>query len=163
MPDPPEQLVESVRSALRRLTSEIDGLDRRAAQHFNVNRTDQHCLDVLASRGPLTPSQLGCVTGLSSGGVTIALDRLQQAGLVRRRTHPTDGRSVLAEATDTTRRLGREFFGPLATEERRLLTRYPPNELEAIRSFLQDLATAIAQRPSPAGSRTDPEAPNPRR
>jgi DNA-binding MarR family transcriptional regulator len=150
------QLVHEARAALRRLTSEVDALDGRAAQHFGVNRTDQHCLDLLASRGPLTPSELAQATSLSSGGMTIALDRLERAGFVRRRNHPNDRRSVLVEATDLTRRRGREVFGPLANVERQLLSRYSKCELRAIRGFLHDLASAIAE-PNPATiETTDP-------
>lgn len=47
------------------------------------------------------------------------------------------------EATERTRRLGREFFGPLSREEQRLLARYDTEQLEAIREFLGDLAYAV--------------------
>jgi DNA-binding MarR family transcriptional regulator len=137
--------IEAARTSLRRLTREIDALDGRAAQYFGVHRTDLHCLDQLASRGPLTPSQLADAMSLTSGGMSIALDRLERAGLARRIRNPDDRRSVLVEATDLTRRRGREFFGPLAEIERQLLARHAPRELLAIHTFLDDLASAIAE------------------
>ena len=143
------ELVEAARAALRRLTTEIDGLDGRAAEHFGVNRTDLHCVDVISSRGPLTASQLSASTSLSSGGTTIALDRLERAGLVRRRPNPVDRRSVLVETTDEARRLGRLFFGPLAGHERELLERCSQGELRAIASFLDGLTRAIAEHRPP--------------
>lgn len=138
------ELVGAVRAELRRLTTEIDGVDARAAAFFGTNRTDQQCIDVVASQGPLTATQLAKVTSLTSGGLTVALDRLERAGLVRRLPNPDDRRSVLIEATEQTRRLGRRFFGPLAREEQRLLERYDADRLEAIREFLHDLADALA-------------------
>lgn len=137
--------IEDARTALRRLTSEIDALDGRAAQHFGLHRTDLHCLDLLASRGPLTPSELAHATSLTSGGMSIALDRLERAGLARRVRNPDDRRSVLVEATDLTRQRGQEFFGPLADIERELLARHSLRELRAIHAFLDDLASAIAE------------------
>src|SRR5579875_1282287 len=144
-------LVGAVRAELRRLTTEIDGVDARAAAFFGTNRTDQHCIDVVASQGPLTATQLAKITSLSSGGLTVALDRLERAGLVRRRPNPDDRRSVLIEATEETRRLGRQFFGPLSRKEQELLERYDADRLEAIREFLHDLADALA-RHQQAGS-----------
>lgn len=140
------QAVESVRAALRRLTSEIDGLDAQAAEYFGLNRTDQHCIDVIANRGPMTPSEIAQATSLTSGGTTIALDRLEKAGLVCRRPNPSDRRSVLVEATDKTGQLAQEFFGPLADEERRLLERFEADQLQAISEFLAGLAEAITHR-----------------
>ena len=70
------ELIGQVRSAMRRLTTEIDGLDECAAAHFGVNRTDLRVIDTLRSRGPLTASELARAVGLTSGGLSIALERL---------------------------------------------------------------------------------------
>ena len=152
----PEQAaaIEGARSALRRLTTEIDALDGRAAQYFAVHRTDLNCLDVLASRGPLRPSELAQALSLTSGGMSLALDRLERAGLVRRRPNPGDRRSVLVEATELTQQLGREFFGPLGAIEHQLLARHSPREVRAIHTFLDGLASALAEhRPEPKAAK----------
>lgn len=146
--------IEAARAALRRLTTEVDALDARAAQYFDVHRTDLNCLDLIASRGPLTPSELAHAMSLTSGGMSLALDRLERAGLARRVRNPDDRRSVLVEATDLTRRRGQEFFGPLAAVERQLLARHSQRELRAIHAFLDGLASAIAEhRPRTAATR----------
>ncbi len=145
--------VEATRIALRRLTAEIDALDARAAKYFGVHRTDQHCLDLLASRGPLAPSELARAMSLTSGGMSIALGRLERAGFVRRLNNPDDRRGVLVEATALTRRRGREFFGSLADIERRLLSGHTVRELHAIHTFLDGLASAIAEHHAPAAAR----------
>jgi DNA-binding MarR family transcriptional regulator len=154
--------IEAVQAALRRLTSEIDGLDARAAHYFGVHRTDQHCLDLLASRGPQLPSELARAMSLTSGGMSIALGRLERAGLIRRLRNPGDRRSVLVEATDLTRRRGRQFFGPLNAIERQLLTRYSPRELRAIHTFLDQLASAIAEHQAPTATPQPPPIAGPR-
>ena len=151
--------IEATRTALRRLTTEIDGLDARAAHYVGVHRTDLHCLDLLASRGPLAPSELARAMSLTSGGMSIALGRLERAGLVRRLRNPDDRRGVLVEATDLTRRRGREFFGPLAEIERQLLARQTPRELLAIHTFLDDLASAIAEHNASTTANRQPAPP----
>ena len=52
-------------------------------------------LHMLQLYGPSTPSRLGAWTRLSSGGVTVALDRLEKGGYVRREPNPADRRSLL--------------------------------------------------------------------
>lgn len=53
-------------------------------------------LHMLQLYGPSTPSRLAEWTGLSSGGVTVALDRLERAGYIKRERNPADRRSLLA-------------------------------------------------------------------
>jgi DNA-binding MarR family transcriptional regulator len=48
----------------------------------------------------LSPSQIGAHLMVTSGGLSLMLDRLERAGLVVRRPHPDDRRSVLVSLTD---------------------------------------------------------------
>ena len=91
--------MSDVRMATRALSTEMDALDDMTADHFGINRTDLRCVDVLRSSGPQTASSLAKAVGLSSGGLSIALERLEAAGYVERRPNDRDRRSVLVEAT----------------------------------------------------------------
>ena len=59
-------------------------------------------LVLLELRGPLRPGQLAQLCGLSTGGVSLLLDRLESAGLVRRSRGavPHDRRAVVTTITD---------------------------------------------------------------
>ena len=62
--------------------------------------------------------------------ITNAVDRLEAAGLVRRRPHPTDGRATLVEITEAGREtalkatevLNRDVFGQPGLSPRRVTT-----------------------------------------
>lgn len=54
-------------------------------------------------RGALPLGKMGQRLQVHAASVTNAVDRLEAAGYVRRVSHPTDGRAVLAEITDTGR------------------------------------------------------------
>ncbi len=72
--------------------------------------------DILATmrrRGKLTPTQLMESVMLSSGGMTNRLDRLEEAGLIRREADLEDRRGVVVGLT----RKGKELID-LATESR---------------------------------------------
>lgn len=125
---------------MRRLSTEMDALDQRAAEYFGINRTDLHVIDVLRSKGPLTASQLAGAVGLTSGGLSIALDRLERIGYVRRSRHPDDRRSVLVEATDALVPLEAEMYGQLGEEIRRLLGTYNREQLATIKHYLEKAA-----------------------
>jgi DNA-binding MarR family transcriptional regulator len=144
------ELIAEVFAAMRRLSTEIDALDQRAADYFGTNRTDLHLIDVLRSRGPLTASQLASAVGLTSGGLSIALDRLERIGYVRRSQHPDDRRSVLVEATDVLVPLEAEMFGSLAERTRKLLGTYNREQLTTIKHYLEHAAeiTNTSARPS---------------
>ena len=51
--------------------------------------------DRLLNGSAMKPGELGRSCGLSSGGVTVVLDRLEKAGYIRRDANPDDRRSVI--------------------------------------------------------------------
>src|SRR5207248_10209509 len=57
--------------------------------------TDMQVMDILDSTGPTTAGQLADLTGLTTGAITGMLNRLEEAGLVRRERDPNDGRRVI--------------------------------------------------------------------
>ena len=70
---------------------------RRAAlaRRYGLGDTELRALVHLADHGSCTPSQLGTLAGLSSGGVSALAQRLEASGHVTRHPHPSDRRSSL--------------------------------------------------------------------
>ena len=68
------------------------------AARAGITITDVSCLGLLDKEGPLPTGRLAQRIGLTRGGaITGMLDRLEQAGLVRRRRDPGDRRRVTIE------------------------------------------------------------------
>src|SRR6202453_526049 len=65
----------------------------QAAEKAGLGLTDMQLLHMLQLHGPYTPSRLAGWTRLSSGGMTVALDRLEKAGYLRREAILADRRS----------------------------------------------------------------------
>ena len=133
-----------VGAAMRRLTAEIDGLDHRAANHLGINRSDLRCLDVLRGLGPTTPTTLASAVGMTTGGLSLALDRLEAAGYVARRPNLNDRRSVIVEPTEHLAHAEGEIFGPLVRRMGEIIACYREADLEVIRDFLDRVAEAAA-------------------
>ena len=54
------------------------------AQHIGLSATEFEFCDVLQNQGQRSAGELAKLCGLSTGGVTGLVDRLEKAGLVRR-------------------------------------------------------------------------------
>lgn len=128
------QLFHDLTAEVRRSQAATLRFDRAVADAVGLNLTDMSCLDVLGQRGPLTAGQLAEHTGLTSGAMTTAIDRLEAAGYARRVRDDRDRRRVVVELTRQARaldgfyaeheRLAEQLFRQLTIEQMELLLRF---------------------------------------
>lgn len=75
---------------------------RALAARIGMTVTDMEVIESLTSTGPMTAGQLADLTGLTTGAITGMLNRLEEAGYVRRERDPGDARKVIVQlAPDT--------------------------------------------------------------
>ena len=95
---------------------------------------------------PLTAGQLREQLGLSSGGASLVIDRLEQAGHIRRaRDHPADNRVVHLRYTDQGKATGLAFFGSLRDRAHAILDGFTGDELQVIARFITAMADSARQ------------------
>src|SRR5580693_9175976 len=99
-PDPgvvpaPVTMADRIVLEIRKLIASSIFFNAQAAEKAGLGLTDMQMVHMLQLYGPSTPSHLAKWTGLSSGGVTVAVDRLEKAGYLRREPNPGDRRSLL--------------------------------------------------------------------
>jgi DNA-binding MarR family transcriptional regulator len=104
-------------------------------QVLGVNVTDMKCLDIMTLKGSASPSELAEHTGLSTGATTAMIDRLEKAGLVARRPHPTDRRSTIVVLSKGAMRQLPAMFEPLANAMQALVSSYSEKELRILADF----------------------------
>jgi DNA-binding MarR family transcriptional regulator len=90
-----------LRRALHRYGLERDRLRSALARATGLTPNDLDALEYLEANGPQTQRELGDRLLLTSGGVTVLVDRLEAGRWVRRTKHPTDRRAVLVELAPT--------------------------------------------------------------
>ena len=117
---------------------------QRVADKLGLHPTDMQFLNLLDLLGPLTPSALAHASGLSSGGVTVVLDRLEQAGYVRRAANPSDRRSVLVGIVPARRKKVTSNYDSVQKQFEGILTNFSEDELQAVLKFFN---AAIETRP----------------
>jgi DNA-binding MarR family transcriptional regulator len=71
---------------------------------------------VFSRAGSLPLSKIGSRLQVHPTSVTNAVDRLEEKGLIRRVPHPTDGRTTLAEVTDSGRSVAAQATEAVNTE-----------------------------------------------
>ncbi|MBW0103070.1 MarR family winged helix-turn-helix transcriptional regulator [Pseudonocardia sp. KRD291] len=133
--------VDTVLGLLARL--EIGSMLFRQAltERLGLNETEHLVLDLLIQHGDLNGSQLGGITGLSSGAISGLAQRLERSGLVTRTPDPYDGRRRVLKATEAARRHVEETVEELRLREPRragvdLLYGLSSDDLHAVTIFL---------------------------
>jgi DNA-binding MarR family transcriptional regulator len=112
----------------------------KAADKVGLGLTDMQLLHMLQLYGPATPGRLAEATGLSSGGITVALDRLESAGYIRREPNPGDRRSLLIKLIpNRLAKLANHYEG-IETGTRRELARLSARDQEAVIRFFESMA-----------------------
>lgn len=139
---PPVTAADKVVLEIRRFIAAAIFFNSQAAEKIGLSLTDMQMIHMLQLNGPATPGRLGTWTGLSSGGVTVALDRLQKAGYVRREPNPTDRRSLIVTLIPVRMRKVAGMYGEVERETRRLLATLPSGDLEAVIRFFEVLREA---------------------
>jgi MarR family transcriptional regulator, organic hydroperoxide resistance regulator len=138
----PSSTADRIVLEIRKLIAAAIFFNAQAAEKAGLGLTDMQMLHMLQLYGPSTPSRLGAWTGLSSGGVTVALDRLEKAGYIRRRPNPADRRSLLITLIPARMRELASLYEGVENETRRMLATLPQGDLEAVVRFFEALHAA---------------------
>jgi DNA-binding MarR family transcriptional regulator len=132
-----QELVDEIGVAMQAYQRAVDLVDQRAAERLGLNRTDMRCLELVFTGAPLSPGELATIAGLTTGGVTTAIDRLERAGYVTRERDAGDRRRVTVQPTAEATRLIGELYGPVVTDGGAYLSRLDATALRHILDFLR--------------------------
>ncbi|NJO82666.1 MAG: MarR family transcriptional regulator [Blastochloris sp.] len=117
------------------------------ADRLGLNTTDLSCLALLGVATPLTAGQLAEATGLTTGSVTVMIDRLEKAGYVERAKDPFDRRRVIVRPV--TEQIDRELaplYSSLQEGWEEILGRYSTEELAVILDLLTRSAVLLQEQ-----------------
>jgi len=109
---------------------------------LGLSETEVLAIQHLGMSGRLTPSALGRLLRLTSGGTTALVQRLERAGHVTREAHPEDRRSTLLRLTPQAEEEASDAFAPLVAELDRLAGELAGPERELVGRFLSRVADA---------------------
>src|SRR6516162_6320771 len=140
MAESPKDLAGS----LQRFGLARDRMRAALAKRTGVGGADLDALEYLEAEGPLTQRDLGEQLSLTSGAVTMLVDRLEHAGWVRRRPHPDDRRYTLIDLTPKAAKDTPEGLNNYHGAIRALVTAVPARQREIIERFLRAAAESAS-------------------
>jgi DNA-binding MarR family transcriptional regulator len=158
------QNIDSVLRSLRRVNLQGSFLGQTVAVRFGLSESDIETLEQLIDMGATTAGRLSEITGLTSGAVTRVIDRLEQAGYVRRTADPADRRRVVVEVVPERVATVQSLLESLERASAEEVGRYSPEQLALINDFLSRMADltqteAARLRTSPEGDPSEPTGP----
>ncbi|HEV8696408.1 MAG TPA: MarR family transcriptional regulator [Candidatus Limnocylindrales bacterium] len=154
--------IDSVLRSLRKVNLQGSFFGQTVAIRFGLTESDVEALEVLIDAGAATAGRLSELMGLTTGAVTRVIDRLEQAGYVRRVPDPADRRRVIVEVVPEKVAAVKATMSRVLDASAPEIGRYTEAELAVINDFLTRMATitrdeATALRDSREGS-DDPAA-----
>jgi DNA-binding MarR family transcriptional regulator len=132
------ELAELIGDEFRINQNRSDVFDEIAGEILGLNKTDQRCLDIISRLGQTTAGELARESGLTTGGVTAVVDRLERDGYVRRVRDSSDRRKVLLEATPESFEKVWAIWGPLKDAWDAQARRFTREQLEFLLRFMRE-------------------------
>ena len=146
-------------AAILRATAEVAA--RRTAhgqavsERLGLAAADVEVLTALSVEGAMTVGRIGELTRLTTGATTRMVDRLEQAGFVRRVPDPADRRRVIVEPSGDRASAVVRAFDPIELAARQALAELSEPVLEGIAGYLAAFAAAIPDPAAPPGGDAD--------
>jgi DNA-binding MarR family transcriptional regulator len=140
-----EGIVDRVNGISRRVKRELE----TTLSEFGLTHGEWHVLSRLRIGGPpyrRSPGELAESLELSSGAMTNRIDRLEEAGFVRRTPDPKDRRGVQVELTDEGRRVYEESVSAQAGKEALIAGSLTKAEQRQLNGLLRKIMLALEER-----------------
>ncbi len=148
----PLQVAGRLLRSARHLERAIDA----ALGPLGLSFGDFDVLNTLRRRGDpagTNPRVLAASALITSGAMTSRLDRLERAGLLRRRPDPSDRRAVLVQLTRTGDAAARKALDAVLAADRRFLEPLGDRDRRAVAASLRRLLVAVELPRLSAGRR----------
>lgn len=95
---------------LWKASKSVEAHARRSVEAMGLGLSDFGVLEALLHKGPLPVNSLGKKVLLTSGSMTVAIDRLEKCGLVERKSDTADRRTRMVHLTAKGKDLVRKLF-----------------------------------------------------
>ena len=106
-------LMQELEHAVRKSSALGVIFGQTVANAVGISSSDLECLDFLNIEGRVTAGRLAELTGLTTGAITGLVDRMEEAGLVRRERDEEDRRKVyIAIVPEALGKIG-SYYAPL--------------------------------------------------
>lgn len=135
-----EETIHDIIDKFREMSTETIMFHQAVADELGLYITDHKCLDLIHRFGAMPAGRLAELTSLTTGAVTGMIDRLEEAGYVRRTNDTKDRRKTIVEPISN-KKLERKIemiFIPLHERMHKFLSSYSDSELAFLRNAMME-------------------------
>ncbi len=100
--------IEKLNHCIIEFYDKLSSWEQSVVRDKHISLAQTHTIEVLGSHGAMRMKELASRLGITTGTLTVQVDKLVNAGFIQRRPHHSDRRSILVELTDDGQRLYRE-------------------------------------------------------
>ena len=133
--EPGERLARAVREAMAAAIL----FNQRVADDAGMNLRDLQVLHLLQLHGPSTPRDLARWASVTTGGMTVVLDRLEKGGYARREANPADRRSSIVHLIPESLRKLEGVYRAKGRLLAEAIARYGERDLRLLIRFFEDI------------------------
>ncbi|GAB6111011.1 MarR family winged helix-turn-helix transcriptional regulator [Desulfomicrobium salsuginis] len=135
--------LERLSDLLIEFYEKLSSWEQAVVRDTSITLPQMHTLEVLGQQPPLRMKELAAKMGVTTGTLTVNVDRLEKQGLVARIPHETDRRSILVALTPSGEELFREHHDHHLHLTRELQAALSPEETAQFASILAKLTQAL--------------------
>lgn len=135
--------LERLSDLLIEFYEKLSSWEQAVVRDTPITLPQMHTLEILGQQSPLRMKELAAKMGVTTGTLTVNVDRLEKQGLVARIPHETDRRSILVALTPAGEELFHEHHDHHLHLTRELQAALSPEETEQFASILAKLTQAL--------------------
>jgi DNA-binding MarR family transcriptional regulator len=135
--------LERLSDLLIEFYEKLSSWEQAVVRDTPITLPQMHTLEILGQQSPLRMKELAAKMGVTTGTLTVNVDRLEKQGLVARIPHETDRRSILVALTPAGNELFREHHDHHLHLTRELQAALSPEETAQFASILAKLTQAL--------------------
>jgi MarR family 2-MHQ and catechol resistance regulon transcriptional repressor len=122
----------------------VEAYAKRSIEHLELCGSDFAVLEALLHKGALPVNEIGRKVLLTSGSMTVAVDRLAAKGLVERRASADDRRARIVHLTKQGRKLSTRAYAAHAADMERLAAALSTSERATLIRLLKQIGYKAA-------------------
>jgi len=131
-----EKLLKDLGEKGREFIARIILSNQKIAEELKINTVDLQCLSIIELLGGTAkPSEIAKMTGLTTGGVTVMLDRLEKKDYIERMPNPDDRRSIVVKISPKKIAKLHEIYESKVLSMEKIFSGYSDEELSIILDY----------------------------
>ncbi len=132
-------LTERLARSFRQSLASAILFNQKVADDAGINLRDLQVLHLLQLHGPSTPRDLARWACVTTGGMTVILDRLEKDGYVKREANPADRRSCIVHLILESLRKLEGVYKSKGELLSRAIARYKDRDLRVLIEFFEQV------------------------